>query len=107
MTNPGTFEIRAVNSFTAPANTTLSASTTYWVVTSNSDATDGTGFRVGVVGNTTLDSGTAAGWSIGAARFKNDIAATSWSNSSSRIRFAIRGTGADHQQPADADQRRC
>ena len=99
MTNPGTFEIRAVNSFTAPANTTLSASTTYWLVTSNSDATDGQGFRVALNLNTTLDSGAAAGWSIGAARFKNDIAATSWSNSSSRTRFEIRGTGADTTPP--------
>ena len=99
MTNPGTFEIRAVNSFTAPANTTLSASTTYWVVTSNSDATNGTGFQVSTNLNTTLDSGAAAGWSIGAARFKDDIAATSWTSSSSRIRFAIRGTGADTTPP--------
>ena len=93
MTNPGTITEEAVNVFTAPANTTLSASTTYWVVTSNSAATDGQGFRVGTITNTNLDSGTAAGWSIGNARFKNDIAATSWSTSSSRIRFEIRGTG--------------
>ena len=93
MTNPGTFADNAVHTFTAPANTTLSASTTYWVVTSNSAATNGQGFRVGVVGNTTLDTGAAAGWSIGAARLKSDIAATSWTPSSRRIRFAIRGTG--------------
>ena len=94
MTNPGTFAANAVNIFTAPANTTLSASTTYWVVTSNSATTNGAGFIVGVVGNTTLDSGTAAGWSIGAARFKNDITDASWSSGNSfRILFAIRGTG--------------
>ena len=93
MTNPGTFADNAVHTFTAPANTTLSASTTYWLVTSNSAATDGTGFRVGVVGNTTLDSGAAAGWSIGAARLKSDIADASWTPSSRRIRFEIRGTG--------------
>ena len=68
MTNPGTFETAAVNSFMAPANTTLSASTTYWVVTSNSAATDGQGFRLATNPNTTLDSGAAAGWSIGNAR---------------------------------------
>ena len=78
MTNPGTFEDNAVNIFTAPANTTLSASTTYWVVTSNSAATNGEGFRVALNNNTTLDSGTAPGWSIGASRFKNDIADASW-----------------------------
>ena len=94
MTNPGTFADNAVNTFTAPANTTLSASTTYWVVTSNSAATNGQGFRVRTNPNTTLDSGAAAGWSIGAARFKSDIAATSWNSSTSnRILFEIRGTG--------------
>ena len=93
MTNPGTFTDNAVHTFTAPANTTLSASTTYWVVTSNSAATNGQGFQVGTIANTNLDSGTAAGWSIGAARLKNNIADTSWTPSSRRIRFAIRGTG--------------
>ena len=48
MTNPGTLVNNAVNVFTAPANTTLAASTTYWVTTSNSATTDGNGFRVGL-----------------------------------------------------------
>ena len=51
MTNPGTIQDNAVHTFTAPANTTLSASTTYWVVTSNSAATNGQGFRVGLTNN--------------------------------------------------------
>ena len=93
MTNPGTITEEAVNVFTAPANTMLSASTPYWVVTSNSAATNGQGFRVSVISNTNLDSGTAAGWSIGNARWKGNIANTSWTPSSNRIRFEIRGTG--------------
>ena len=92
MTNPGTFADNAVHTFTAPANTTLSASTTYWVVTSNSAATDGQGFQVGLT-NKTLDTGTAMGWSLGNARFKNDIAATSWTANNFPLRFEIRGTG--------------
>ena len=91
MTNPGTIQDNAVNVFTAPANTTLSASTTYWVVTSNSAATNGQGFWVGVTIKT-LDTGTAVGWSLGNARFKSDIAATSWTASNFALRFAIRGT---------------
>ena len=89
MTTPGL--ANGVNTFTAPANTTLSASTTYWVVTSNSAETDGQGFRVGTISNTNLDSGTAAGWSIGNGRYKNNITNTSWSTASNRMRFAIRG----------------
>ncbi len=81
-----------VSTFTAPAGTTLSASTTYWVVTSNSAATDGQGFRVGVINNATPDSGAAAGWSIGSARSKSDITDTSWVGDSFRILFQIRGT---------------
>ena len=104
MTNPGTLQESAVNSFTAPANTTLSASTTYWVVTSNSDATDGQGFWVALNHNRTLDSGAAAGWSIGNSRSKADIAATSWRPSSSHTRFEIRGTNQPTVATAIPDQ---
>ena len=100
MNNPGTITDSAVNTFTAPANTMLSASTTYWVVTSNSAATNRLGFQVGTISNTTLDSGTAAGWSIGNARFKNNIANTTWASSSNRLRFAILGTGGTTNTPA-------
>ena len=90
MTNP-TLTESAVNIFTAPANTTLSATTTYWLVTSNSADTNGQGFHVGTISNTTLDSSTAAGWSIGNARFKSS-ASNPWGNSGGRHRFQIRGT---------------
>ena len=69
MSNPGTIAL-GVNIYPAPANTTLSASTTYWVVTSNSAATDGQGFRVNTTPTNNLDSGTAAGWNIGNARIQ-------------------------------------
>ena len=91
MTNPGTRLDDTVNIYTAPANTTLSASTTYWLVTSNSGATDGTGFQVRTVGTSTSDSGAAAGWSIGDGLFKGNILTdTSWTSSTHRILFAIR-----------------
>ena len=91
MNNPSTIA-NGVNVYTAPANTTLSASTTYWVITSNSAATNGQGFRVST-GTNVLDSGAAAGWSIGSARYKTDINAASWTTSTSRHLFQIRGTG--------------
>ena len=95
LTNPGTFQAGAVNSFNAPASTTLSANTTYWVVTTNSAATNRTGFQVGTINSGNLDSGTAVGWTLGASRFKTDISITFWTNSSHRIRFAIRGAVAN------------
>ena len=51
MTNPATVVDSVLNVFTAPANTTLSASTTYWLVTSNSASTFGTDFRVATNNN--------------------------------------------------------
>ena len=98
MNNPSTIE-NGVNVYTAPANTTLSASTTYWVITSNSAATNGQGFRVST-GTNVLDSGAAAGWSIGSARYKNDINAASWTTSTSRHRFEIRGAARAPNTPA-------
>ena len=91
MTSPGTITDNALNIYTAPANTTLSASTTYWVVTSNSRNSGGTGFEVPRTTSTSLDSGTAAGWSLGNARWRNDHTLP-WSTSTYRILFQIRGT---------------
>ena len=90
MSNP-TLVSNAVNIFTAPANTTLAASTTYWVTTSNSAASNGTGFRVTVRNGTDLDSGTAAGWSIGNALWRTSNA-NAWDSSGNRIQLQIRGT---------------
>ncbi len=54
MTNPAPVVDNAVNVFTAPANTTLSGGTKYWVVTSLE-------FRVNTTASSVLDSGAAAG----------------------------------------------
>ena len=92
MTTPIATPTETVVIFSAPANTTLSASTTYWLVTRNSATTNGRLFRIGVIHHATLDSGTAAGWSLGNFRYKNDIHDTSWSTHHSPHRFQIRGT---------------
>ena len=92
MTTPIATPTETVVIFSAPANTTLSASTTYWLVTRNSATTNGRLFRIGVIHHATLDSGTAAGWSLGNFRYKNDIHDTSWSAHHSPHRFQIRGT---------------
>ena len=94
MTNPAPHVNNPLDIYTAPANTTLAASTTYWLVTSNSAEDLGTGLGVTTHTNTNLDSGAAAGWSIGNALSKTDIRLSSWSFSSPirRHRFQIRGT---------------
>ena len=91
LSNPATVTNNSANTFTA-TNTTLHATTTYWLVTRNSASTTGTGFEVYTANNTTADTGAAMGWSIGNGRFKADISETSWTSSSNRIIFTIRGT---------------
>ena len=50
-----------------------------------------------------LDSGTAAGWNIGNARFKTDLNATSWrASSGERLRFQIWGTAGTTTNTAAA-----
>ena len=104
MTNPDTIVDSAVNIFTAPANTALSTNTPYFVVTSNFAVNSGTGLRVATTDAPGLDRGAAAGWSLGSARFKDDIAA-SWDSTTLRHRFQIRGTEvtAPKKQPTVAN----
>ena len=92
LNNPSPFQVSA-NTFNAPRNTTLRASTTYWLVSSNSAQSNGQGFRV-FTGNATADTGSTAGWSIDNARSKNDITDALWTPTSARIIFAVRGTVA-------------
>ena len=92
LTNPGTIQYNAVNSFTPPDNTTLNASTTYWVVTTNANEPNGTGLWVGLT-NRTLDTGTAVGWSLGNARLKIALERDIWTATSRPLLFEIRGTG--------------
>ena len=95
LSNPGSITDNVVNTYTDPANTMLSGSTTYWVVTGNSAAVNGQGFRVRTTDTNNLDSGTAAGWTIGSALYKTNITVTSWITSTSRHLFEIRGTRTD------------
>ena len=103
MTNPATIVADVVDIFTAPANTTLAANTTYWLVTSNSATTDGTGFRVITTFTGDSDSGTVAGWSIGNANYKTDIRTDGWTTTFFRILFQIRGTDQTNNNPTVAN----
>ena len=64
LTNPGSITANAVSTFTAPANTMLVASTTYFVHVERKSAATGT-FSISAVHSGSEDTGAAAGWSIG------------------------------------------
>ena len=84
LTVPGSFAAGTLT-FTAPASTTLAASTVYAVrVTPGSNDV-----TYGGLSSNAEDSGAAAGWSIGNGYFFPSGA--SWSESSTSLRFAIKG----------------
>ena len=96
LTSPTTLVADAINTFSAPPNTMLTANTTYYVVTSSSaDPTDGR--RVGMTTSTSEDSSPASGWSIGNTRYSATWTSTIWTpNTSTFLRIRINAPG-----PAD------
>ena len=99
LTSPTTLVADAINTFSAPPNTMLTANTTYYVVTaSSSDPTDGR--RVGMTTSTSEDSSPASGWSIGNTRYSAAWTSTIWtSNTSTFLRIRINGPATDTTAP--------
>ena len=89
LTNPSRLENDGTTEslFTAPANSTLSADTTYFVV-----ATTGVSNNYSVQGTseTDEDSGASTGWNIANNRyFRNTAFSNNWSTSAAKIKIAI------------------
>ena len=101
--NNGTYSDAYLNTFTAPANSTLSASTDYFIVFEN-DGTQATlpdtysDYWFGYVFGGTEDSGGANGWSIGDNYyFKSSATPNTWGHSTGGAaqpyRIRINGSG--------------
>ena len=101
LTGPAAGIIRVITDFTATANTTLAANTTYYVEAAQTDGTGG--FNSVTTSSNAEDSGAASGWSIGNHRYWRNSESDSWifSPSSTRIRisgFAVNSAG-DYTPP--------
>ena len=66
-TNPGSL-VDGLNTFTAPASSTLTGSTDYFVVIEGTATGDMAGYRISTTASTTDDAGAATGWSLGDSR---------------------------------------
>ena len=92
LTTPASLTANAINTFTAPANTTLAANTTYHIIVSNPKNTQGS---LGVLrtNSTSEDSGAADGWSIENRRYyKDSITDLGWTTSNvSFMRIQVNG----------------
>ena len=103
LTNPSSLSENAVNVFTALANTTLSANTTYYV---EFDRISGSGqARVRSTSSDGEDAGASSGWSIGNTRHYRDFSSTSsWSSAQFSMSIRINGfavnSAGDYTAPA-------
>ena len=91
LTNPDSLGSGTLT-FTAPADTTLSASTTYWVVV------EGSSGQVSGTNSSAEDAGGANGWSIGNNRRTRTTG--SWSSSSRPVKISVHGSLTVDEDPA-------
>ena len=95
LVNPSSIVNEAVNNFTAPANTTLLADTTYYVeltraFTDLDETVFTSGRRYRVTGSD--DQTGLTNWNIGDSRYFKSSSDVSWNTSSSVMMIAIKGT---------------
>ncbi len=98
LANPSSLT-NGVNTFTAPANTTLAASTTYFLVVNDGRRTS-VNSNVGVSLATSNAQTGAAGWSIADSSRYRTSSGNSWLSSSASIVFALKGAPNGPAAPA-------
>ena len=102
LTSPAGFTDRAINSFTAPADTILQPSTTYWLVVNGeiSVASD----RAGVVttDSNAEDSIEDPPWTIGDGRLTRAATSDAWADVADALKMEIVGRGAWIELTAEA-----
>ena len=99
LTNPATLTAHRLNTFTAPAGTTLAPSTTYWITTNEGiPSADRAYFQA-----TNEDAQTGeTGWSIGNGRLFRSGETDSWTTQPSSLLIAIKGTTGGYVASTDA-----
>ena len=94
LTNPGTIQGNSLNTFAAPADATLDADSTYWVVMSYSANSGGPNWwRMNLSHG--IDSGGAAGWTMDTAyKVDSRTSPDGWSEQSSSrtMKLQVKGT---------------
>jgi len=92
LTNPASITSNAVNTFTAPANTTLAANTTFAVVFKQTGGSGSWSASSTTTGDE--DAGAASGWSITDGRVsRNATTNSAWGATTDHVfRFAVKGS---------------
>lgn len=99
LTNPPTFVGETANAFTAPADTTLAANTTYHVVIERP------GLNAVRTNGQSSENPAAAGWSIGDSRYgAESFPPSSWSTNEHAIEIRVNGTIRMNNRPTAANK---
>ena len=88
LTNPGTLTTDSRNTFTAPAGTTLAASTTYWITTNEGISSDRVSYLFTPENNQTGEPG----WTIGDDRLRRTDETDRWGTNGTSLLITIKGT---------------
>ena len=99
LNNPATLTSNSLNTFTAPAGTTLAANTPYWITINEGITSSNRASYERTASNTETGE---AGWSIGDNRLWRASAGNSWSTSTSPALIQIRGTTGGTTASTDA-----
>ena len=88
LANPGTLTADSLNTFTAPAGTTLAANTTYWLTVNEGISSNRAEFAL-----TNSDDETGeTGWSIGDSSLNRNSETASWGGIDTSLLITIKGT---------------
>ena len=100
LSNPSSgFATNGQKNFTAMSGATLSASTKYWLVLMNDNATNGQHINVNVT-SSAEDSNSLAGWSIANERHQRASKTGTWTSSENELQIKI--SGYANADPTDA-----
>ena len=100
LSSPASYSANNLNTFTAPANTTLAANTTYHV---HIDKPGDPGHKIQRTGSSAEDSGGASGWSIGDIRYWRTATTDSWSSSTAIVKMKVNGYYSINTAPTVAN----
>ena len=97
LTNPASFTPDALNVFTAPADTMLAHSTTYWI-----SVNEGVSNRADYPFTSSSDQTGQTGWTIGDDNRYRMLETSSWTTDQDALVFRIRGAVTDSNTPPTA-----
>ena len=98
LTNPGTLTDNSLHTFTAPAGTTLAASTTYWITVNEGISSN----RASIRAVNEDDETGETGWRIGDVRLWRTSESGSWNSTNYPLTMEIRGASGGTTLSTDA-----